>query len=145
MERSEESAMLERTVIALLALACLTGSSTAAPVRPPVTAACQQFIDTVLKSRFLPAIRPTDFNYPVDISGKWLGHWYRFIQRYRSGFSENRGEEFDSSLTRLDWVGRDRFDIQWHRHTGEWFGLYRGQSLTEALRTIETDGPLHPL
>ena len=27
---------------------------------------------------------------------------YRFIQRYRSGFPENLGEEFDGSFTRLD-------------------------------------------
>ena len=38
-----------------------------------ITAACQRFIDEVLKPRFLPAIRPTEFNYPVDIQGKWHG------------------------------------------------------------------------
>ena len=54
-----------------------------------VTAACQQLIDDFLKPRFLPAIRPTQFNYPVDILGKWHGTKYRFIQRYRSGFPEN--------------------------------------------------------
>jgi hypothetical protein len=110
-----------------------------------VTAACQRFIDTVLKPRFLPTIRPTQFNYPVDIRGKWQGNRYRFIQRYRSGFPENLGEEFDSAFTRLDWVGYDRFDIQWHRHTGAWFRLYRAEPLVEALKIIETDGHLHPL
>ena len=35
-----------------------------------VTATCQRFIDEVLKPRFLPAIRPTAFNYCVDIQGK---------------------------------------------------------------------------
>ena len=110
-----------------------------------VTAACQRFIDTVLKPRFLPTIRPTDFNYPIDIRGKWLGDRYRFLQRYRSGFPENLGEEFDSAFTRLDWISPDRFDIQWHRHTGVWFRLYRDQSLAEALTIIETNGLLHPL
>lgn len=110
-----------------------------------ITVACQRFIDEVLKPRFLLAIRPTRFNYPVDILGRWHGNRYRFIQRYRSGFPENLGEEFESPFTRLDWMGRDRFDIQWHRHTGAWFCLYRGLSLNEALKTIETDGLLHPL
>lgn len=110
-----------------------------------VTAACQRFIDTVLKPRFLPTIRPTQFNYPVDICGKWQGNRYRFIQRYRSGFPDNLGEEFDSAFTRLDWIGHDRFDIQWHRHTGAWFCVYRAQPLAEALKIIETDGHLHPL
>ncbi len=110
-----------------------------------VTAACQRFIDDVLKPKCLPAIRPTPFNYPIDIHGKWRGRSYSFIQRYRSGFPENLGEEFDSAFTRLDWIGHDRFDIQWHRHTGAWFRLYRAEPLAEALKIIEADGHLHPL
>jgi hypothetical protein len=66
--------------------------------------ACQQLIDEVLKPRFLSVIRPTEFNYPIDIYGKWHGARYRFIQRYRSGFPDNLNEEFDSAFARLDWV-----------------------------------------
>ena len=110
-----------------------------------ITAACQRFIDEVLKPRFLPVIRPTEFNYCVDIQGKWQGPRYRLIQRYRSGFPHNLGEEFDAPFVRLDWISHDRFDIQWHRHTGAWYRLHRGQSLAQALKTIETDGHLYPL
>ena len=38
-----------------------------------VTDACERLIDDFLKPRFLPSIRPTEFNYPVDILGKWHG------------------------------------------------------------------------
>ena len=58
-----------------------------------ITVACQRFIDEFLKPRFLPVICPTEFNYPIDILGKWHGTRYRFIQRYRSGFPENLSEE----------------------------------------------------
>jgi hypothetical protein len=109
-----------------------------------VTAACQRFIDDVLKPRFLPTIDATPFNYVVDIRGKWRGGSYSFIQRYRSGFPENLGEEFDNAFARLDWISYDRFDIQWHRHTGAWFCLYRRESLIEALKIIEADGHFHP-
>jgi hypothetical protein len=34
---------------------------------------------------------------------------------------ELMGEEFDAPFARLDWISRDRFDLQWHRHTAEWF------------------------
>jgi hypothetical protein len=100
----------------------------------------------VLKPRFLPTIRPTRFNYPIDILGKWHGNRYRFVQRYRSGQPqpETLGEEFDAPFTRLDWISRDRFDLQWHRHTGTCLHR-RGLSLVEALKTIEADGLLHPL
>jgi hypothetical protein len=115
------------------------------PEKAHITATCQRFIDEILKPKFLPAIRPTQFNYPVDIHGKWHGARYRFIQRYRSGFPDNLGEEFDAPFTRLDWISRDRFDLQWHRHTGAWFRLYHGLSLADALKTIEDDGHLHPV
>ncbi|HXP96579.1 MAG TPA: hypothetical protein VN809_07695 [Telmatospirillum sp.] len=110
-----------------------------------VTAACERFIGEILKPRFLPEVRPTEFNYPIDILGKWHGDRYRFIQRYRSGFPDNLGEEFDSAFTRLDWRMRDRFDVMWHRHTGQWYRLETMLSLTEALSAIEIDGHLHPL
>ena len=109
-----------------------------------VTAACEQLIEAFLKPRFLPAIEPTEFNYPVDILGKWHGAKYRFIQRCRSGFADNLGEEFDAPFARLDWISRDRFDIQWHRHTGEWFRLHSGLTLVKAIETLRSDGILHP-
>ena len=115
------------------------------PEKAVITVGCQRFIDEVLKPRFLPTIRPTQFNYPIDILGKWHGNRYRFVQRYRSDQPEALAEEFDAPFTRLDWISRDRFDIQWHRHTGTWFCLHRGLSLVEALKTIESDGLLHPL
>jgi hypothetical protein len=55
--------------------------------RPIIQATCEGFIDRILKPRFLPEIRPSDFNYPIDIYGKWRGTNYRFIQRYRTGRS----------------------------------------------------------
>ena len=110
-----------------------------------ITAACERLIDEVLKPRFLPSIRPTQFNYPVDILGKWRGAQYRFIQRYRSGFPENLGEEFDAPFARLDPIGLDRFDIQWRRHTREWFRLYHGLTLVKAIEVLTSDGLLHPL
>ena len=79
-----------------------------------VTSACQNLIDGFLKPRFLPTIRPTQFNYPIDILGKWHGTKYRFMQRYRSGFRETLGEEFDAPFARFDWITRNRFDIPSH-------------------------------
>ena len=114
-----------------------------------VAAICERFLADTLKPRFLPEIRPTEFNYPVDIFGRWRGSKYSFITRYRSGFSENRGEEFESAFTRLDHVedhlAETRFDVMWHRHTGQWLRLHAAVTLDEALRLIKTDGLLHPV
>ena len=109
-----------------------------------VTEVCERLIVEFLKPRFLPEIRPSQFNYPIDIIGKWHGSNYRFIKRYRSGFPENIGEEFDAPFARLDWISRDRFDIQWHRHTGQWYRLHSGLSLVKAIETLRSDGILYP-
>src|SRR5262249_5142084 len=92
----------------------------------------------------LPAIRPTEFNYPVGLGGKWHGNKYRFITRYRSGHAENRGEEFDAPFARLDYVGPDRFDLSYFRYTGEWFRLHRGVTRGQALRLIASEELLQP-
>lgn len=129
-----------------------TGWVLAKPLTPvektAIAAICERFIAETLKPRFLPQIRPTRFNYPVDIFGKWRGGKYSFITRYRSGFPDNLGEEFNSAFTRLDHVedhiAERRFDVMWHRHTGQWFRLHASVTLERALHLIETDGLLHP-
>ncbi|WP_261338430.1 hypothetical protein [Rhizobium leguminosarum] len=91
-----------------------------------IIAACEAFIRDILKPRFLREIRPTEWNYVIDIRGSWAGNRYRFMQRYRSGFEDNRREEFDAPFARIDRMGPDRFDIYWMRHTGKWWRLHSG-------------------
>jgi hypothetical protein len=83
-----------------------------------IVAACEALIGNVLKPRFLPAVRPTEFNYPVDIVGHWRAGRYRFMVRYRSGFADSRGGEFVAPFARIDRLGEDRLDVHRMRHTG---------------------------
>ena len=115
-----------------------------ASARQAIVSACDALIRDVLKPRFLPEIRPTEWNYVIDIRGAWAGGRYRFMQRYRSGFADNCGEEFDAPFDRLDRIGPDSFDIYWMRHTGKWWRVHGNMTLQAALQTIETDEILHP-
>ena len=110
-----------------------------------ITAACERFIADTLKPRFLPQVSPTAFNDPVDILGRWHGHRYRFIQRYRSGFPDNAGEEFDAPFTRPDWTAPDRFDVLLHRDTGQWWPMFSEMSLDECFALILATPPLQPV
>ena len=74
-----------------------------------IVAACEAFIGDVLKPRFLPQIRPTQWNYVIDIHGAWAAGRYRFMQRYRSGMEHNRGDEFDAPFARIDRMGAGPF------------------------------------
>ena len=112
-----------------------------------IAATCDRFISGVLKPNFLPEIKPTEFNYPVDILGKWRGDNYSFIVRFRSGFPENKGEEFDFAFARLDYAPEGtetRFNVMWRRHTGQWWPIYFSLTLEDALAALETDGVLRP-
>jgi hypothetical protein len=110
---------------------------------------CDDFIARVLRPHYLPEIRPSPFNYATDLFGRWRGHRYSFMARYRSGFDHNEGEEFASAFARLDHLpnhagAEPHFDVMWHRHTGQWHRLYSGVPLAEALRLLETDEVLAP-
>jgi hypothetical protein len=124
------------------------GKALTAQERAVVAAECERFIAETLKPRFLPEVRQTPFNYPIDIFGKWRGSKYSFIIRYRSGFPENAGEEFNAPFTRLDHLeecwAEARFDVLWRRHTGQWWRSQPSVTLEEALRLIETEPFLQP-
>jgi hypothetical protein len=109
----------------------------------------ERFIGATLKPRFLPEVRPTQFNYPIDIFGKWPGSKYSFITRYRSGFPDNLGEEFDPAFTRLDHVEEHlaeiRFDLMWRRHIDQWWRIYSSVTLEEALPLLKTEPLLEPI
>ena len=122
------------------------GNKPAEDEKRAITQACEAFITDVLKPRFLPEIHPTQFNYPVDIFGKWHGGKYRFIQRFRSDCRENAIEpEFDAPFTRLEYVSRDRFDLSYFRHTGQWWTLDCRVTLAEAHSLIETEVIYQPI
>jgi len=120
------------------------GNKPSAGEKSVITAACEKLIAEVLMPRFLPKIRPTQFNYPIAIYGKWHGNKYRFITRYRSDDPRSYTPEFEAPFARLGFVNRDRFDLSYYRHTGEWFCIFEHVSLVEALDLIASDSHFTP-
>src|SRR5262249_32303350 len=59
--------------------------------------------------------------------GSWatqtIPRWLRgqTITRYRSDQPDSFTCEFEAPFARLEYVSRDRFDLSYHRHTGEWY------------------------
>ncbi len=83
-----------------------------------ITAACERLI-AEMKARFLPVTRPHQFNYPVDIRGRWRGEGYSFLVRFRSDEPDAIEPEYDAPFAKLEHVD-DRFAVLWMRHTGRW-------------------------
>ncbi|GGC15975.1 hypothetical protein GCM10011494_38610 [Novosphingobium endophyticum] len=78
-----------------------------------IVAACDAFIVEVLKPRFLPQIRPTEWNYVIEIHGAWAAGRYHFMQRYRSGMEHNRGEEFEAPFARINRLQTVMVELAW--------------------------------
>ena len=127
----------------------------AAPARRPtpkpspiekaaITKACEALITETIIPRHLPEIRPTEFNYPVAVYGKWLGNKYRFITKFRTDRPDSISPEFGSTYARMDYDGPDRFSVWWHRHTGEWRCVFEDQTLDDAIELLATEPFLRP-
>jgi len=62
-----------------------------------ITTGALSALTNITPASWLRPPHPADaVQLSVDILGKWHGTKYRFIQRYRSGFPENLGQEFDA-------------------------------------------------
>lgn len=122
----------------------LAGGKPAAAEKTSIGNVCETFIATVLTPRHLPQSRPPGFNCPIALYGKWRGNQYRFITRYRTDDPSSTVAEFDAPFARLGYCRQDCFDLFWHRHTGEWFRLFRDLPLTEALHRIEHEPHFMP-
>jgi hypothetical protein len=125
-------------------VASRAGSKPSVGEKLQIIAACDKLIADVLRPRYLPEIRPSQFNYPVAMFGKWHGNKYRFIMRFRSDDPTSCEPEFEAPFARLEYVRRDCFDISWYRHPREWLCVFERVSLTEALHLIETDSHFEP-
>jgi hypothetical protein len=109
-----------------------------------VTAECERLIADFMKPRFPPEIRATQFTTPSISSANGAAFNIASSSATAPAFRTTSAKS-SAPFARLDWISRDRFDIQWHRHTGQWWRLHSGLTLDEAIAAIKADGHLHPL
>ena len=111
-------------------------------------AACDRLGANVLKLCPQPEIRTTDFNYPVDLTGRMRCSRHSFVVRFRSRFPDNAGEEIDAPFARFDHDEETLDDLRfhgiWFRHVGRWQHLHSFVTLPEALELLEGDSVLRP-
>ena len=102
-------------------------------------------IDTVLKPQHIqPLPEDPQFNYLVDLYGKWRGSYFYFCSQYACPGSNAIAPFFDDKFARLEYIGGDRFNLSFLRHTGQWVEIYPNQSLEECLAAVRDDPWFHP-
>lgn len=92
-------------------------------------------IDTVLKPQYIqPPPEDPQFNYLVNLYGKWRGGYFYFCSQYACPGPNAILPFFDDKFARLEYVGGDRFNLSFLRHTGQWIEIYPNRSLDECRR-----------
>jgi hypothetical protein len=102
-------------------------------------------IESVLKPAHVkPPPAEPQFNYIVDIYGKWYRSYFYFCARYASPGPYAISPFFETRFARMEYVGPDRFTLSFMRYTGQWIELLHDQSLDDCLTAIESDAWFHP-
>ena len=114
-------------------------------VKKEVQAKANEFVESTLKPKYIkPPPKDTDFSYIVDIFTKWYSNYFCFYSKYRCPAPECISDFFEDKFTRLEYMGRDSFNLSYMRHTGQWWQVYTNLSLEECLETIKDNPTFAP-
>jgi hypothetical protein len=112
-------------------------------IKRQVEEKAEDLVQVVLKPEHIkPPPEDEKFNYILDIYTKWHRSYFYFCARYRCPGLNRISEFFERRFARLEYVGNERFNLSYMRHTGQWIELFTGISLNDCLEEIRTD-PLY--
>src|SRR5256714_11711989 len=105
-----------------------------------VTTKANELIETVLKPRYIqPPPENPQFNYVVNIYGKWYHKAFYFCAEYRVAGPNPIGSSFEAKFARMQYAGNQRFHLSFMRYTGQWIQLYTDLTVDECIETIRDD------
>ena len=102
-------------------------------------------IESVLRPQYVqPPPENPQFNYLVDLYGKWRGSYFYFCSQYACPSPNAISPFFDDKFARLEYIGGDRFNLAAMRHNGEWIEIFPDLSLDECLAAVRDDPWFEP-
>ncbi len=123
-----------------------SASSKAKPsdfIKSEVMRKANELIENYLKPTHIqPQPEDYQFNYIIDIYGKWYRNYFYFCSTYHVSGPNAIAPTFEDKFTRLEYVGPNRFNLAYMRHTAQWFELYTDQTLEECLTAIKDEPQL---
>ena len=109
-------------------------------VKIEVKQVCDELVESVLKPRNIdPDTKEERFNYIVDIFTKWYRNYFYFCAKYHSPGPNAIEPFFETKFARMEYVGRDQFNLSYMRHTTKWWEVYPDMSLDECIEAIRDD------
>jgi hypothetical protein len=100
----------------------------------------RELVDSILKPMHVKHPREDEqFNYIVDIYSKWYRNYFYFCSKYACPGPNAISPYFEANFARLEYVGNERFNLAYMRHTGKWCEIYAELSLDECLAAIRDE------
>ena len=114
-------------------------------VKSGVKKKAEALVETVLKPKHIkPPPEDVRFNYVVDIYTKWYRSYFYFCAKYHCPGPTAISPYFEDKFARLEYVGNDRFNLSFMRHTGQWIELHTGLTVDQCLAAIRNAPWFHP-
>jgi hypothetical protein len=99
-----------------------------------------ELVRAVLKPKYIqPPPENPQYNYITDIYIKWHGSYFYFYAIYCCPFPNAISPTFDTGFARMEYTGKNQFNLSYMRHTGQWYEIYSGLSLDECLVKIRDE------
>ncbi|MBM7073683.1 hypothetical protein JQC92_16865 [Shewanella sp. 202IG2-18] len=102
-----------------------------------ISAEAAPFIEELKLKCVLPENVNDQFNYLIDIYGRWRGRYFYFCGKYHSPGPNAISPEFETKFARLEYMGEDNFNLAYMRHTGQWFELFQEQTLEQCFAEMK--------
>ena len=110
-------------------------------LKAEVTTRANELIETVLKPRDVqPPPENPQFNFIVDIYGKWVRKSFFFNAKYQIAYPDSPEPFFEAKFARMQYAGDQRFHLSFLRYTGQWVQVYTDLTVDECLEEVR-DNP----
>ena len=104
-----------------------------------------ELIKEVLNPKHIkPPPTDNDFNYLVEMYSRWRQNYFYFCAKYNCPGPNSISPSFETKFARMEYVGNERFNLSYMRHTEQWFEIYQRISMEECLRIIAEEPDFIP-
>lgn len=93
------------------------------------------------KTKFIRAKPNKKENYIIDFYGKFYREFFYLYSKYKAEYENRIVDEFEVKFARLEFVDRNKYNLAYFRHTGQWWTIDENVTAEYCLINIK-DNPL---
>ena len=106
-------------------------------IKMELTDNANALIENVIKPNHIsPPPTDNDFNYLVDVYSKWYRNYFYFCSTYNCPSPNATAPSFDIKWARMEFVGNNKFNVSYMRHTEKWAEVFQELSMIDSLKAI---------